>query len=97
MDRIGREKQTVERMIRLYCRRAQGNAELCEECRELLEYAISRLARCPYAECKPTCRECATHCYKPAMRERIRRVMRYSGPRLILYAPLASIRHIFGR
>ncbi len=96
MDRIGREKLTVERMIGLYCRRAEGNAELCPECRELLDYAFARLDCCPYGNGKPACQNCATHCYKPAMRERIRRVMRWSGPRMLLYVPLAAIRHIMG-
>lgn len=29
------------------------------------------------------------------MRERIRRVMRYSGPRMLLYHPLEYLRHLF--
>lgn len=28
------------------------------------------------------------------MRERIRRVMRYSGPRMLLYYPLEYLRHL---
>lgn len=84
-------------MIRLWCRRKEGNAELCPACRELLDYALGRLARCPYAKCKPACKDCQRHCYKPAMRERIRQVMRYAGPRLIFVDPLAAIRHILGR
>jgi hypothetical protein len=97
MDLIGREKRTVERMIRLWCHHAEGNHELCPACAGLLDYAFSRLDRCPYAECKPACKECATHCYKPAMRERIRIVMRYAGPRMILYHPGEAIKHIFGK
>ena len=30
-------------MVRLYCRKQEGNDCLCEECRALLEYAIVRL------------------------------------------------------
>ena len=37
------------------------------------------------------------HCYKPEMRERIRQVMRYSGPRMITKHPVAAIRHLLGR
>lgn len=96
-NRVEREKHTVERMIRLWCRKAEGNAELCPACRELLDYAIARLDRCPHGDDKPACKQCPVHCYNPAMRERIRRVMRYSGPRLFLYAPLAALRHVLGR
>ena len=91
---IEREKQTINTMIRIYCRRSEGNRELCEECSALLDYAFSRLEHCPYGENKPSCKQCTTHCYKPAMREEIRKVMRFSGARMILYAPIAVIRHI---
>ena len=74
-----------------------GGRELCPECRELLDYALARLGRCPYGEAKPVCRHCPTHCYSPAMREGIRRVMRFSGPRMVLYAPVEVVRHWFSR
>jgi hypothetical protein len=83
-------------MIRLYCRSAEGNRELCHTCRELLSYTLSRLDHCPYGDNKPACKRCTAHCYKPVMRESIRRVMRFSGSRMILYAPFAAIRHILG-
>ena len=75
-SRIEKEKQTVEQMIRLYCRKKEGNGTLCPQCRELLEYAQTRLSRCPFGDGKSTCRICTVHCYKPEMRERMRVVMR---------------------
>lgn len=95
MDRIEREKQTVELMIRLYCRRKEKNADLCDECRNLLEYACKRLEHCHYGNQKSACKDCPTHCYAPTHREKIREVMRYAGPRLMLHHPLTAIRHIF--
>ena len=92
--RIEEEKNVVEQMIRLYCRKSEGHGELCPSCRELLDYAHSRLDRCRYGEDKPTCKKCPTHCYRPEMKERIKMVMRWSGPRMILYHPLAAIRHL---
>ncbi len=97
MTRLEREKLTLERMIRLYCRVREGNETLCPGCEELLTYALSRLDRCPHAECKPTCKDCTTHCYRQDMRLRIKRVMRFSGPRLIWYYPGAAIRHMLGK
>ena len=35
MSRIAQEKRIVEQMIRLYCRRKEGNQDLCPECRPL--------------------------------------------------------------
>lgn len=92
--RIEEEKAVVEQMIRLYCQKSEGHSELCTSCRELLDYAHSRLDRCRYGEDKPTCKKCPTHCYRPEMKERIRTVMRWAGPRMIIYHPLASIRHL---
>ncbi|HER62589.1 MAG TPA: nitrous oxide-stimulated promoter family protein [Desulfobacteraceae bacterium] len=92
--RMQREADTVAVMIRRYCRdKHSPNGDLCAECRELLEYAHKRLSLCPFQENKTTCGKCAVHCYKPAMRGRIREVMRYVGPRLLLTNPLLSIQH----
>ena len=63
-SRIEQEKQTVERMVRLYCRKKEGNKQLCPRCEELLGYARIRLSRCPFGENKSTCRQCSIHCYK---------------------------------
>lgn len=46
---------------------------------------------------KTSCDACENHCYKPEMRERIRQVMRYSGPRMLAKHPVASLRHLMGR
>ena len=95
MKRIEREKQTVSLMIRLYCRKKEGNRVLCEECRELEGYAHKRLTACRYGEQKTSCKKCPTHCYRKDMRDKIRAVMRFSGPRMILYHPIEAIRHMF--
>jgi len=94
MRRIEREKQTVELMIRLWCRRREGNAELCDGCRDLLAYACARLDRCRYGDRKTACKKCPAHCYARPRREKIREVMRFAGPRILFYHPLAALRHI---
>lgn len=95
--RIRREQQTVKQMIQLYCRHKEGNAELCPTCKELLHYAETRLERCPFGEEKSTCRNCTVHCYKPELRKRMQAVMRYAGPRMMLYHPIAALRHLLHR
>lgn len=94
-SRIVREKRVVEIIIRLYCRKKEKNASLCPECTALLHYAEARLDRCPFGEGKSSCQRCTVHCYKPAMRSRMREVMRFAGPRMILYAPWEALRHLF--
>jgi hypothetical protein len=93
--RMTREGKTVIAMIELYCRKNHGSRRgLCPDCRDLLEYAIGRLDRCPYQEGKTTCTQCPVHCYKPLMREKIRTVMKFSGPRMILRHPVMAFFHI---
>ena len=100
--RMKREQKTVEHMIGIYCRDHHLTAgkhptrgyKLCDECRGLVEYSRFRLKNCPFQENKTTCGNCPIHCYKPKMREKIREVMRYSGPRMMWHHPLLAIGHM---
>ena len=90
-----REKEMVSQMIALYCRKKHGNKKvLCQECEELNEYARMRSDKCPFMETKTFCSNCKVQCYKPVMREKIREVMRFSGPRMIFSHPIMAIRHV---
>ncbi|MBQ8781957.1 MAG: nitrous oxide-stimulated promoter family protein [Oscillospiraceae bacterium] len=89
------EKKIVALMIKLYCRKKHGTKnELCPDCKALLKYAAQRSDNCPFMESKTFCSNCKIHCYKPDMREKIRQVMRFSGPRMILYHPIMAVRHV---
>lgn len=92
--RLEREAETAAVMIDLFCRYHHGCGRICPECRKLSDYALNRLAACPFGEHKPTCSRCPVHCYRPAMREAIREVMRYAGPRMILSRPVLALRHL---
>ncbi len=89
-----REKKTVSLMIHLYCRKKHGGKELCPECAALDAYALARIEKGPFMETKTFCSACKVHCYKPEMREKIREVMRFSGPRMIFHHPIMAIRHV---
>lgn len=95
--RITRETKTVAVMIGLYCRAQHGGDRLCTDCSELLAYANERLEGCPFQEGKTTCAKCPVHCFKPAMRDKIRAVMRYSGPRMLRSHPILAMRHFMDR
>ena len=43
---------------------------------------------------KENCSNCKVHCYKPEMREKIRAVMRFSGPRMIFRHPVTAVHHV---
>jgi predicted amidophosphoribosyltransferase len=86
--------KTVKRMIDLYCRGQHGGKDaLCDECRELFDYVKKRLEKCPLRENKPKCSKCPVHCYRPDMREKIKAVMKYSGPRMLYRHPILSGKH----
>jgi len=89
-----REKETVSLMISIYCRKKHGGKTLCPDCAALDSYARQRSDKCPFMETKTFCSNCKVHCYKPDLREKIREVMRFSGPRMILHHPIMAIRHV---
>lgn len=89
-----REKEVVSLMISLYCRKKHDGKTLCPECAALDAYAQSRSDHCPFMETKTFCSNCRVHCYQKDMREKIREVMRFSGPRMIFYHPVMAIRHV---
>jgi hypothetical protein len=90
-----REIKAVGVMIGIHCHGRHGVTKgLCGDCRDLAAYAGQKVRACPFGEGKPVCSQCRIHCYKPLMRSRIREVMRFSGPRMILRHPLLAIRHL---
>ncbi len=96
--KLGKEKEieVVTLMIEKYCHGVHKTrkGELCKECLELLEYVKYRRSLCPWKENKPFCSNCKIHCYKKDMQTKIREVMRYSGPRMLLDHPLIAISHV---
>ncbi len=94
--RRARELTIIEAMVRMYCRGHDhpDRAPLCPDCTELFEYATRRLERCVFGDAKPTCANCTVHCYSAQMREQIRVVMKWAGPRMPLRHPILSILHL---
>lgn len=89
-----RELKTIETMVRMYCRHHHGPAPLCAECTALFAYAQRRLERCVFGDAKPNCAKCVVHCYTADMREKVRVVMRWAGPRMLLRHPILGIMHL---
>ena len=108
-SKIAGEKHILALMVGIFCRGnrhenrsvhgpAPDGSGLCTSCQELGDYCFSRIDACPHMKTKTFCSACETHCYSPAMRERIREAMRYSGPRMLLYDSRGTIRHLrYGR
>lgn len=93
--KLEKEKTVVTFMIELYCRKNHGTGKgLCPDCEALAKYACDRSDHCPFMENKTFCSNCKVHCYAPEMREKIRKVMRFSGPRMMFYHPVMAVRHL---
>ena len=100
------EKIIVSEMIQLYCRFNHKESskdayeisgrkiKLCPDCYELYSYAASRSDKCPFMEKKTFCSSCKVHCYEPSKRAQIKEVMKFSGPRMLFFHPILTIRHM---
>ena len=95
-SRMDREARTIDVMVSVFCR-AHHNRISCLECDELTKYALERLRQCPFQEGKTICAKCPVHCYQPAMREKVRKVMRYAGPRMTYRHPVLALFHMIDR
>ena len=100
-DRKEYEKRVVRLMVELYCHDVHGKSgakrargELCPECAALADYADRRVDACRRGAEKTFCSNCPSPCYKPEMREKIRVVMRHSGPRMIFHRPILAVKHL---
>ncbi|MWN32666.1 MULTISPECIES: nitrous oxide-stimulated promoter family protein [unclassified Gilliamella] len=95
--KIQQEKATVSAMIYLYCHQNHHTPrnQLCNECHDLLNYAMARLTMCRFGEHKTTCERCPKHCYRKDYKQKIKQVMRYAGPRMIIHHPIMAFRHIY--
>ena len=98
------EADVMSMMIGIYCRghhhanrsaASESEPSLCPDCRRLLTSARSRITACPRMDVKSFCSACPVHCYSREMREKIREVMRWSGPRMLLHHPLMTLHHMW--
>jgi hypothetical protein len=89
------ELRTLLAMVTIHCRDRHGDDhDLCDGCAALAAYATRRLSRCVFGDDKPTCANCTVHCYNASMREAVRAVMRYAGPRMIYRHPMLALAHV---
>lgn len=70
-----------------------GQRSLCQECTDFMQYAITRRMKCPQEKQKPSCKRCRIHCYNKANLEKVKKIMAYSGKKLILCGRLDYIWH----
>lgn len=94
-SKISSKKSTISFMINLYCKNhhnSQNNP--CKSCKELIAYSHEKIEKCPNLDSDLTCGNCEIHCYNQEMQQEIRKIMKYSGPRMIFHQPITAIKHL---
>lgn len=91
------ELKTMYQIIGIYCHNKHHTpkGQLYEDMHQCDAPHIPKPARKPHMESKTFCSVCKTHCYAPNYREKIREIMRYGGPRMLLVSPIQVIRHMY--
>lgn len=90
--------------ITVYCRENHKTREklvidefstsLCEECKELALYGAKRRQLCKKNP-KPPCKRCKTPCYATKYKEKIKKIMKFSGIYFIKKGRLDYLYHYF--
>jgi len=84
-------------MIGMYCSYHHSAGDLCSHCKDLLYYAYDRIENCVFGKGKPVCLACNIHCFGPEYKEKIRHIMRFSGPKMIFKYPGLAILHLIDK
>lgn len=95
LGKVAFQKQVISEMIHLYVRRKLHLRQMPPEYVALEAYCLARLDACKFADAKPKCVDCKVHCYEPAMRKRVKEVMRWAGPWMLLYHPVDTFKYMF--
>ena len=72
-----------------------GRIQLIRKIKDGGKEKFKRLDFSKFGNEKSFCSKCPIHCYKKDMKAKIKDVMKFSGPRLIIYSPMQFIKHIF--
>jgi len=97
--RIKKDAKILKKFVSVYCNKNHADREknesgYCDECFEVLNYALKRDEKCPL-DPKPKCKDCKIHCYKPEMRQKIKEIMKFSGIYFIKRGRLDWVFHYF--
>lgn len=97
-----RDRKTIEAIGAIYCKAHHGkeaqkaatsSPKLCPQCSEVVEYAMARTKRCPNNH-EGNCADCEIHCFNGSMREKVRAMMAYAAPRMLVKHPIMTIRYL---
>ncbi|MBO4357393.1 MAG: nitrous oxide-stimulated promoter family protein [Candidatus Methanomethylophilaceae archaeon] len=94
-DFKGKRKEILLLTLNSYCKDIHNSDALCNQCQELLDYALVRLDRCPNNLTNIPCWRCPCVCYNEEMRLRMKDVMSHSRSYFRKH-PVISFKYRFG-
>ncbi|MBR0405322.1 MAG: nitrous oxide-stimulated promoter family protein [Eggerthellaceae bacterium] len=96
-SRAATDRRVLEAMGLIFCKAHHSGEKdacgLCPSCRATVEETLARTAVCPFNH-EGNCQDCAIHCQRGEARERIREIMRYAAPRMVLRHPLMTAEYL---
>jgi hypothetical protein len=87
------EEFAFDEELQAYVNRSGWKVGLCPECFALVKESVRHTNRCRHLAYKTFCHHCPTPCYALSVREKIRPIMRYSGPRLVMKHPVLGFQY----
>ena len=92
---LAREQDSISKMIAIYCNKQHNSShKLCEECKNISEYASKCISLCQYGANKPVCGKCPSNCFRGDMYGKMVKIMRFAGPHMLYKHPILTARHI---
>ena len=96
--RAKQDRATLSAMGGIYCKAHHASVPknedgLCQDCQEVVNYALLRAGVCPTGH-KGNCQDCKTPCYAPDMRSKIKELMAYAAPRMLVRHPVLSLDYL---
>lgn len=82
----------------IYCKAHHGAeqkdaAELCEDCRSVVEGTLSRTEQCPNGH-SGNCQDCDIKCQRGESQQKIKAIMRYAAPRMTFRHPFMTMEYL---
>ncbi len=98
MSSTEKDRRTLQAIGRIYCQgnhaeRGKDVAGMCSECGAAIEQTLARAEACPHGH-EGNCQDCATPCQRGEAQERIKAIMRYAAPRMLVRHPLMTLEYL---
>ncbi|MGN1361014.1 MAG: nitrous oxide-stimulated promoter family protein [Eggerthellaceae bacterium] len=96
--RIQRDLRTLQAIGSIYCGahhagRPKDSTGMCPECSETILLTHDRAANCPYDH-QGNCQDCTLKCNRGDQQQRIKAIMAYAAPRMLVRHPLMTLEYL---